>query len=90
MDMLSALFFESDLRVVFANGYEMLDSARGPLQSYQNETNMEEIHQKKKKEKEKVMVNKNMFLILKRQKALFVEPTEYVPEFLHMPFKMNI
>lgn len=41
--MLSALFSEADLRFIFANGYKVAGSARGPLQSYPNESNAEEV-----------------------------------------------
>lgn len=55
-----SFFSEADLRFIFANGYKMSGSARGPQQSYPNESNVEEMH--KKKEKEKVMVIRNTCL----------------------------
>lgn len=42
------LFFpEKDFRFIFANGYKMSGSARGPLQSYPNETYMEKCPKKR-------------------------------------------
>lgn len=45
--MLSALFSEADSSFIFANGYKVAGSARGPLQSYPNESKVEEVGKKK-------------------------------------------